>query len=147
VGPHGSPQGSRQLQPVVMRQNTGLITFLINWPCLAATPTFCELAFVLVSATATPGFTFTRVWEFSFTKCRNQFQSSIIIRIVHYPHRWTSIRGNWNFPPDSIKMSYGPKFVVLFIARIETIVTPIQNNDRIVNAPMVRLSNAPPPIT
>ena len=36
---------------------------------------------------------------------------------------------------------------VLFIARIETIVTAIQNNDLIVNAPMVRLSNGPPPIT
>ena len=44
-------------------------------------------------------------------------------------------------------MSYSPKFGVLFIARIETIVTAIQNNDLIVSAPMVRLSNAPPPMT
>jgi len=49
--------------------------------------------------------------------------------------------------PKSIKMSYDSKFGVLFIARIETIVTAIQNNDLIVSAPMVRLSNAPPPIT
>ena len=40
-----------------------------------------------------------------------------------------------------------PKDGVLFIARIETIVTAIQNNDLIISAPMVRLSNAPPPIT
>ena len=46
----------------------------------------------------------------------------------------------------SVKMSYDSKFGDLFIARIETIVTEIQNNDLIVNAPMVRLSNAPPPI-
>jgi len=36
---------------------------------------------------------------------------------------------------------------VLFSARIETIVTAIQNNDLIISAPTVRLSNAPPPIT
>lgn len=48
--------------------------------------------------------------------------------------------------PKSVKMSYDSKFVVFFIARIETIVTAIQNIDLIVNAPMVRLSNAPPPI-
>ena len=49
--------------------------------------------------------------------------------------------------PNYEKMSYGPKSGVLFIARIETIVTAIQNNDLIVSAPMVRLSNAPPPMT
>src|SRR4030066_1133010 len=49
--------------------------------------------------------------------------------------------------PKSVQMSYGPKFGVLFIARIETIVTAIQNSDLIASAPMVRLSNAPPPIT
>jgi len=50
-------------------------------------------------------------------------------------------------PLRSVKMVYGPKFGVFFIARIETIVTAIQNNDLIVSAKMVRLSNAPPPIT
>ena len=49
--------------------------------------------------------------------------------------------------PKSVKMPYGPTFGVLFFARIETIVTAIQNNDLIVSAPMVRLSNDPPPIT
>ncbi len=51
------------------------------------------------------------------------------------------------FNPKFVKMSYGPKSRVLFIARIERIVTATQNNDLIVSAPMVRLSNAPPPIT
>ena len=51
------------------------------------------------------------------------------------------------FPVKSVKMSYGLRSVGLFIARIETIVTAIQKNDLIVSAPMVRLSNAPPPIT
>jgi len=48
--------------------------------------------------------------------------------------------------PKSVKMSYGHKFGILFIARTETIVTAIQNNDLMVSAPMVRLSNAPPAI-
>ena len=49
--------------------------------------------------------------------------------------------------PKFVKMSYGPKSWVLFIARIERIVTATQNNDLTVSATMVRLSNAPPPIT
>ena len=56
----------------------------------------------------------------------------------------------WPVPPShpkSVKMSYGLKSGVLFIARIETTVTAIQNNDLIIRATMVRLSNAPPPIT
>ena len=43
------------------------------------------------------------------------------------------------------EMSYDSEFRVLFIARIETIVTATQKNDLIISAPMVRLSNAPPP--
>jgi len=39
-------------------------------------------------------------------------------------------------------MSYDSEFRVLFIARIETIVTATQKNDLIISAPMVRLSNA-----
>ena len=38
-------------------------------------------------------------------------------------------------------MSYDSKFGGLFIARIDTIVTAIQNNDLIVSAPIVLLSN------
>jgi hypothetical protein len=59
--------GSRQLQPTVMRQNTSSIVFL-NMSFLAATPTFCELAFVLLSATATPCSAFNRACGFPFTK-------------------------------------------------------------------------------
>lgn len=44
-------------------------------------------------------------------------------------------------------MFYGAGARVLFIARIERIVTATQNNDLIVIAATVRLSNAPPPIT
>jgi len=61
------------------------------------------LAFVLFSATATPGFIFNRVWGFPFTKCRYQFHGPIVIRIIHYPHRRASIRSNRHFAPDAIK--------------------------------------------
>ena len=82
--------------------NFSSIAFLINRSRIAATPTFRELAFVLLSTTATPGLAFNKVWGFSFTKCRNQFHRSIVIGIVHYPHRWASIRGKRNFASDSI---------------------------------------------
>jgi hypothetical protein len=44
-------------------------------------------------------------------------------------------------------MSYGTKSWVLFVARIERIVTATQNIDLMVNATTVRISNAPPPLT
>src|SRR3990172_8959833 len=70
---------------------------------LSAVPAFRESGFVLLSATATPCIAFNRVRGFSFTEYRNQFHRPAVLRIVHHPHRWTSIRGDGNFAPDSIQ--------------------------------------------
>ena len=58
-----------------------------------------------------------------------------IVETFFHPPRWYTMN----------EMSYDSEFRVLFIARIETIVTATQKNDLIISAPMVRLSNAPPP--
>lgn len=77
------------------------ILFLAR-PCFTATPTFRELAFVLLSITAPPNIAFDKVWWFFLAKSRNQFHRSIVSCIVHYPHRWESIRGNRHFTSDSV---------------------------------------------
>ena len=42
-------------------ENNSPIALRTNRTCLAATPTFCELIFILLSTTATPNFPFNRI--------------------------------------------------------------------------------------